>query len=192
LKITNFSQLVEDLCPFGQAGLQIRPEGMDIYQTIDGFWDGIPDSTRCISAEFLGPWSGMKIALNQIDSAESVFIRFRPEVVTSIPPLQPNWLYSSSAFVDMSPDTASWQQGVVCEQGVCSGAFINIAIPDSFRTWGAATNGRGTKSLIVWSDYFEMRLGATKDCSGLFMTEAQQSISSKESNKPSKTSCPCH
>ena len=54
------------------------------------------------------------------------------------------------------------------------------------------TSGRGTKSLIVCSDYFEMRLGATKDCSGLSMTEAQQSISSKESNKPSKTSCPCH
>jgi len=33
-------------------------------------------------------------------------------------------------------------------------------------------SGRGTKSLIVWSDYFEMRLGATKDCSGLSMTEA--------------------
>ena len=54
----------------------------------------------------------------------------------------------------------------------------------------SGTSGRGTKSLIVWSDYFEVRLGATKDCSGLSMTEAQQSISSKESNKPSKTSCP--
>jgi len=54
------------------------------------------------------------------------------------------------------------------------------------------TSGRGTKFLIVWSDYFEMRLGAMKDCSGLSMTEAQQSISSKESNKPSKTSYPCH
>ena len=56
----------------------------------------------------------------------------------------------------------------------------------------SVSSGRGTKSLIVWSDYFEMRLGATKDCSGLSMTEAKQSISSKESNKPSKTSCPCH
>lgn len=136
---TDFSLLVEDFCPFSQPGLQIRPEGIDIYQTIDGFWDGTPDSTRCISAEPLGPWSGMKIALNQIDPSEPIFIRVRPEVLAPLSVLQPNWLYSLAACVDMSPDTVSWLQGVACEQGVCSGAFIEIAIPDSFGTPNGAT-----------------------------------------------------
>jgi hypothetical protein len=136
---TDFSILVEDFCPYSQPGLQIRPEGIDIYQTIDGFWDGTPDSTRCISVEPLGPWSGMKIALGQINPAEPIFIRVRPEVLASLPTLNSNWLYSLTACVDMSPDTVSWQQGIACEQGVCSGAFIGIAIPDSMGSPGAAT-----------------------------------------------------
>lgn len=136
---TDFSLLVEDFCPFGQAGLQIRPEGLDIYQTIDGFWDGTPDSTRCISVEPLGPWSGMKIALSQINPAEPIFIRVRAEALAALPPLQPNWVYNLTACADMFPDTASWLKGATCAQGVCSGAFVGIAIPDSFGTPGVAT-----------------------------------------------------
>lgn len=136
---TDFSLLVEDFCPFGQPGLQTRPEGLDIYQTIDGFWDGTPDSTRCISAEPLGPWSGMKIALSQINPAEPIFIRVRAEVLAALPSLQPNWVYNLTACADMFPDTVSWLKGTTCAQGVCSGAFVGIAIPDSFGTPGAAT-----------------------------------------------------
>jgi hypothetical protein len=136
---TDFALLVEDFCPVGQAGLQIRPEGMDIYQTIDGFWDGTPDSTRCISAEPLGPWSGMKIDLGQINPAEPIFIRVRATELAPLPSLQSNWVYNLTSCADMFPDTVSWLKGVACEQGICSGAFVGIAIPDSFGTPGAAT-----------------------------------------------------
>ncbi len=136
---TDFNQFVQDFCPFGQAGQQIRPEGWDIYQTTDGFWDGIPDSTRCISAEPLGPWSGMKIALDQINPAEPLFIRVRASELELLPPLQPNWVYNLTACADMFPDTVSWLKGTTCEQGICSGAFVGIAIPDSFGTPGGAT-----------------------------------------------------
>lgn len=136
---TDFSLLVEDFCPYSQPGLQIHPEGIDIYQTIDGFWDGTPDSSRCISVEPLGPWSGMKIDLGQINPAEPIFIRVRAEALAALSSLQPNWVYNLTACADMFPDTVSWLQGTTCAQGVCSGAFVGIAIPDSFGTPGAAT-----------------------------------------------------
>jgi len=136
---TDFTQFVTDFCPYGQAGQQFRPDGWDIYQTTDGFWDGVADSTRCISAEPLGPWSGMKIALGQINPAEPLFIRVRASELAPLPPLQANWVYNLTVCADLYPDTLSWLKGTACEQGICSGAFVGIAIPDSFGTPGAAT-----------------------------------------------------
>jgi len=136
---TDFTQLVADFCPYGQAGQQFRPDGWDIYQTTDGFWDGVADSTRCISAEPFGPWSGMKIELGQINPAEPLFIRVRASELAPLPPLQANWVYNLTVCADLYPDTLSWLKGTACEQGICSGAFVGIAIPDSFGTPGAAT-----------------------------------------------------
>lgn len=136
---THFHQFIQDDCPYGQPGIQIRPDDWDIYQTIDGFWDGVADSTRCISAEPLWPGSGMKIALDQINPAEPIFIRVRATELAPLLPLQANWVYNLTACTDMYPDTISWLKGTDCEQGICSGALVGIAIPDSFGVPGAAT-----------------------------------------------------
>jgi hypothetical protein len=125
---SNFLPLNPVPCPFN-AGVQVnKPVDWLIYQTQDGLWNGPADSSRCISAS--QNVNGISILLDQIDPGKPLFVRYESDNLNDFP-LLPNHLFSAQAFVDFYPDTLPFSTGTNCPEGICSGMFIGIAIPDS-------------------------------------------------------------
>lgn len=97
-----------------------------IYQTLNNQWDGIVDSSQCIS---LSDVSGeTRLLLNQIDPTRALFIRSQ---VYEDPRLyQTDWLYqiNNSGVKSLGLDLNLQD---TCENGLCSGLILGIEIPDT-------------------------------------------------------------
>ncbi len=127
---SEFLPLIQVPCPFN-ANVQVKkPVDWLIYQTQDGLWEGSVDSSRCISVSDNLSTNGIYISLDQIDPEKPLFVRYESDNLGDFP-LQPNYLFSAFACVDFYPDTFLFLTGTNCPEGICSGMFIGIAIPDS-------------------------------------------------------------
>lgn len=125
-------------CPFDSTVQIIRPADWEFYQTTNGLWDGPHDSTRCISIDYDGFSNKIDVPLSQLDLSEPLFV-LSHDLGTSIPML-PNSSYVAALCAEQSgPDSLKYVQGTACSEGLCSGMFVQIAIPDSFSNDYAAT-----------------------------------------------------
>jgi hypothetical protein len=67
----------EQPCPFDTTELVVLPTEWSVYQTLEGTWDGTPDSTRCLSfREMDGDWV---LDLETLEPALPLFFRFKME-----------------------------------------------------------------------------------------------------------------
>lgn len=137
---TYFSPIELVPCPFNPTQAVQKPEGWYAYQTLNSLADGPIDSSRCISFSAAPPSGGVIMPMWQIDPARPLFFRsesnvFQPDVM----PLQANSLNTLDAGIDLDDTNANWLVGVDCPENMCSGIFIDIAIPDSSGNAYAAT-----------------------------------------------------
>jgi len=135
---TNFVPLEQVPCPF-DATIQVKkPHDWLVYQTQDGLWGGPVDSSRCISVEEAASFGSIYISLDQVDPVKPLFLRFESALPSDIP-LEPNSMFSAAACINFYPDTFLLSTGTNCAEGICSGMFIGIAIPDSNWVMNGAT-----------------------------------------------------
>lgn len=127
---SNFQPFNLRACPFDSGQIITTPVDWHLFQTTDGKPDGPVDSTMCISVE-LDPNSGQAaVPLYQIDRSKPLFIQSNDLLSTGI--LIPNSNYNAVACVFYSgPDSLYFIEGANCENDLCSGMFIELAIPDS-------------------------------------------------------------
>ncbi len=119
-------------CPYDSTASITRPVGWIVYQTLDGNWDGPVDSSRCISGfKAASPQAGCNIPLDQIDLARPVFIRADLDAYPPDWMFQPDALYNAFFCSNIMPYDVDWTSGTNCAQGLCSGLFIGIAVPDT-------------------------------------------------------------
>ncbi|MFN8302736.1 MAG: T9SS type A sorting domain-containing protein [Saprospiraceae bacterium] len=126
-----FVPLETRFCPYDSSTLVQQPSGWEIYQTTNGFWDGPRDSSVCLTASSPAGWDAL-IDLAQINPQEPLFVRSLTDFFAPDPfYLQPNFAYSISSNVVLMPDTLPLRLGTNCPDGLCTGVWMAISIPDS-------------------------------------------------------------
>lgn len=116
--------LEQKVCPFDPLQQVVQPQRWLIYQTQDNLWNGPVDFTRCISAD-VTIFGGI---------AKFCLIKLMPQSrfsCVSKPIYNPNSAFTQCdiqhrACADMYPDSALFSQDAACEEGICSGAFIDL------------------------------------------------------------------
>jgi hypothetical protein len=127
---SNFSATALAPCPVAPTVSIEQIKGWTLYQTTNGNWDGPLDSSRCIAVTRQS--SAVQVALSQINPAQPLFLRARPELLAAFSAdLEKDYSYNISIFAQTSlSNTNLLETGTTCFQDLCSGAFIGIAIPD--------------------------------------------------------------
>ncbi len=88
-KNSTFSSVISATCPYDDS-IQIQKyEDWYLYQTLNNKWNGIEDSSICITMDFTG-----SIILDSLDLSKPLFLRYQPEDGPEIIELQANELYS--------------------------------------------------------------------------------------------------
>lgn len=129
----NFPTLIQQTCLVDPNQLVTYPEYWIVYQTADGTWDGPMDTNHCVSVSNNAPFTGIRIALDQVDPSRPLFLRALPPALAGTPTLQPDYIYSFTVNGETSGATPLLEQGSGCTQGICSGAFVGIGIPGGTR-----------------------------------------------------------
>lgn len=133
-----FVPLETRVCPFDSTIVIQQPSNWEIYQTTNGFWDGPRDSSVCISAYTTVPWNA-QIDLGQVNPQEPLFVRSLLDSFVSDPVfLQPNYQYAIISNTALLPDTLPLRFGTDCPEGLCTGVWLGISIPDSAGNTAAA------------------------------------------------------
>jgi type IX secretion system substrate protein len=122
-----FNEVNSITCPFDNNETILTPDYWIIYQTQNGQWDGIVDSTKCISVTQDG--FNVKIALDQIDISKPLFIRCQLDDNNKIL-LEPNSLFNASFQFSVAPEV-QLNLNEDCDNGLCSGLILGVEIPDS-------------------------------------------------------------
>ena len=123
----NFSLFETITCPFDSTKTITTYQDWLIYQTLDGSWNGVVDSTRCIG---LSGVPGEGISLQDADLSRPVFVRCKLNDNNKLG-LESNQIYSARA------GNYTWILGIDlvtgtgCPDNLCSGLLIGIEIPDS-------------------------------------------------------------
>ena len=145
-------------CPYDEDVTVQWPVDWEIYQTLNGEWDGPVDSSRCITVAEGG--FNPTIDLGQVDPGLPLFIRS-----TNIidPFLLPDHIYLAASGVQ--PNTGSiLKLGTDCPGGLCSGLITRINIPAAIdgersdRTYKASIDGNNQEYYIescITSERFE-------------------------------------
>jgi len=128
---TNFHNITQQSCPFDSTKTVIFPKGWVIYQTLDGTWGGIVDSSRCISCETI-PGGDLRIDLEQINPAQPIFVRALSEELATMGELPVNQLMAIDFFWG---GTADIIMGTDCVEDMCSGVFagVDVGVPGAMR-----------------------------------------------------------
>ncbi len=128
---TNFHHITQQVCPFDSTKTVTYPTGWVIYQTLDGAWDGIVDSSRCISCETMSG-GDLQIDLGQINPTQPIFVRALPEELATMGELPVNKLMAIDFFWGTSGD---FMLGSNCVQDMCSGVFagVDVGVPGAMR-----------------------------------------------------------
>lgn len=99
----------------------------EIYQTLDGTWNGPVDSSICISVR---PGTrGTFIDLDQVDITRPLFVK-SSLTGENKPLLKSNWIYEMSSSFKYSENVYPNILDT-CKNGLCSGQIFGIQIPDS-------------------------------------------------------------
>jgi len=132
-----FVPLETRVCPYDSTVMIQQPSNWEIYQTTNGFWDGPRDSSVCLTAYTTVPWNA-QIDLAQINPEEPLFVRALLDSFGWNPVLlQPNFLYSVTSNTVLLPDTMPLRLGTNCPDGLCTGVWMGVSIPDYAGVAGA-------------------------------------------------------
>lgn len=160
LTVPGFSQIEQIPCPFDANATIAQPLGWRLYQTTSGNWEGPVDSTRCISVTKVS--GNAQVDLGQLNPTEPLFVRARLDIFPPLSPFEANYVYSFLSSVQC--DTALLQfDPLACNQDLCTGVFLGIAIPDAAGNPGAATRFQ--------TGFFSPYSTVSLNCSTCFPTE---------------------
>lgn len=113
-------------CPSDSSSTVQVYQHWDMYQTLDGHWDGPKDSTICISLKTT-PDEG--IDLLTVDLARPIFFRYKFTDDNKIW-LQPDWMHNVNVSgYSWGGNSVEFQAGTDCPGNICSGVFVGIEIP---------------------------------------------------------------
>jgi len=123
-------------CPYDSNTMVVGYKFWDMYQTLDGNWNGPIDSTICIRLK-TDPIEG--IDLLTVDLSRPIFFRYKFTEGNKVL-LEPDRLYNAYAgTIAAGNNYVEFQGGTDCPGNICSGIFVGIEIPDET---GSATTMR--------------------------------------------------
>lgn len=116
-------------CPYDSTVEIEMFDNWQVYQTLNDEWDGVVDSSLCISLVEID--SEKRLPLNEIDQDKPLFIR---SLVSENPrPYLTDWLYEIG-FRGKKSLNLSLNLQDTCKNALCSGLIVGIEIPDTIST----------------------------------------------------------
>jgi len=154
-------------CPYNPGVTVVQPQFWNIYQTLDGHWNGPVDSSRCISVSVLPFNQGIEIVLEQVNPTEPLFIRARMDLALPEDFL-PDYLYNTFNTARILPGDSLLRLTADCPGDLCSGALVGIAIPDENGVPGAATRFHTARASVYPPSFNSFK---SVDAAACFPTE---------------------
>lgn len=131
-----FTEIETIPCPFDPTVTVKAYVGWQIYQTLDGSWQGPIDSNRCIS---IASNTSKGISLQGANLDLPIFLKVKFTDDNKIP-LEKNQLYNASIYELYNTNEVELVNGIGCQDNLCSGILVGVEIPDS----------TGTGTFIRW------------------------------------------
>lgn len=125
-----FNQVVNMPCPGNPTVTMPSPKYCQVYQTLNNAWDGPKDPNICIESGMIAGRAA--VFLEFADLTRSIFVHFSlPEPIKV--ELLPDAIGKQS-LTWQTPNSVSFVMGDTCAQGICTGAWIGLQVPDSAGT----------------------------------------------------------
>ena len=122
-------QLVK--CSFDTSKKIGSVKNWQVYQTLDDKWNGTIDSSRCLGFVKMAGQTQGGIAIADVNTQKPVFVRALLENL-KLPLLKKDWLYRTGIFfLNKFRDSITLKNGTNCPDESCSGALLEIEIPDA-------------------------------------------------------------
>ncbi|MEZ4921246.1 MAG: T9SS type A sorting domain-containing protein [Saprospiraceae bacterium] len=157
-----FGSIETQPCPFDSNISIKQPADWFAYQTQDGHWDGPFDSTRCLS--FVAGTGNFyaTLDLGMVDPDKPLFIRSLLPPIPERFELLENQLFNAIFEAKIKPSCIApvLRFGSDCEDGICSGVFLSLLIPDedlneygAFREHTGLFNGNLSSNCYTTSQF---------------------------------------
>lgn len=119
-----FNDISTRPCPYDSTAMVTWPDGWQIYQTLNGEWDGTVDSSRCIHLEAIG--NNARLYLDDMDTQLPIFIRTdaftQAGTVASL-----DRVYLAFANLTNSEE-AFFSTNTFCPGGLCTGLITQTSV----------------------------------------------------------------
>ncbi|HMQ46863.1 MAG TPA: hypothetical protein PKA00_05175 [Saprospiraceae bacterium] len=157
LPSTTFNETEIIPCPYHLEDTVVWPVGWTLYHTLDNTWNGIIDSSYCISG-FQDNFN-YRIDLNTIDPLRPIFIRSQLNDENKIF-LNPNYVYLFHTWIWVLDNSDVITIGD-CEEDICTGLIIGIEVPDEsgdntiLRTYYSSAKSDASITQCIPTEYFQ-------------------------------------